>query len=361
MASLRNEWLLSCLLASLWLPGAVSAAVPPKGELRFTAALEEPVWVGEQVELYLELWTDGFSFADQRYVLPEVPGAYLLQADATTIKLSERREGAVWQGLRYVLLLYPQRAGRLEVPPFDVSFTAGAGFGSAPASFKFRTGAVAIEARLPEGAKPGGLLVSARQFTVQAHWDRDLPKDAPLQLQVGDAIALEVTRRADEVPAMVFAPLPIPAIDGLGAYAGTADVIDRANRGELLGERVDRLTLICERPGNFLVPEWRFQWWDPDRQRLSETVIPALPIEVHTNPAYNTAAGQGGATGPGGAYRTLYLALLAVLVVAVAWHRLGGAVRQRLRGTVRRKQAVVFAPPERTGRLLPLNPRKPVP
>jgi len=345
------------LLAALLLPARAPAADALQGDLRFVAQRDGPVWVGEQLNLYLELWTDGFSFGDQQFVLPEVPGGYLLQGDSTTVKLSEDRDGTAWQGLRYTLMLFPQTAGRLEIPPFDVSFTARAGFGSEPASFRFRTEPLRVEARLPAGAEPSGLLVSTTAFTLEARWDRELPAEGPLQLQVGDALTLEVTRRADDLPAMVFAPLPTPAIEGLGVYPGTARVNDRVNRGELTGERTDRVTFICETDGTFLIPAWRFQWWDPDAQRLANKVIPELRLDVHANPAYAGSGEQGPATEGDEKYGQWFLVLLLVLILGAAWRRLAGLVRQRLRGRRRRNLSEAAGPPQRSGRLLPLNPR----
>ena len=345
------------LLTALLLPGMAPAADALRGDLRFVAQHDGPVWVGEQLNLYLELWTDGFSFGDQQFVLPDVPGGYLLQGDSNTVKLSEDRDGVAWQGLRYTLMLFPQLAGRLEIPPFDVRFTARAGFGSEPAPFQFRTQALRVEARLPAGAEPSALLVTTTAFTLEARWDRGLPAEGALQLQVGDALTLEVTRRADDVPAMVFAPLPTPAIDGLGAYPGTVRVNDRVNRGELTGERTDRVTFICETDGTFLIPEWRFQWWDPNAQRLADKVISELRLDVRANPAYAGSGLKSPATEEEEKYGQWFLVLLLVLILGAAWRRLAGLVRQRLRGRRSRNLAQAERPQQRSGRLLPLNPR----
>ena len=120
---------LDILLLTLFLPLAALAEDSLQGEVRFRAAADGTVWVGQQQELHLELWSTGFRFGDQQFQLPEVEGGYLLQADASTLKLSEVRSGETWQGLRYSLLLYPQRAGSVEVPGFDVSFETAGGFG----------------------------------------------------------------------------------------------------------------------------------------------------------------------------------------------------------------------------------------
>jgi hypothetical protein len=120
--------------------------------------------------------------------------------------------------------------------------------------------------------------------------------EGSLALQVGDALTLEVNRRADDVPGMVFDPLPKMAIDGLAVYPGTPRVDDRVNRGSLTGQRNDTITFVCERKGRFIIPELKFQWWDPERERLEEKIIPSLSLEVTANPAFagaSTSSGNG--------------------------------------------------------------------
>lgn len=308
-----NSLLLTLLL--LTAPAAVFAQI--QGDVRFFAEQEDAGWVGQEVQLNLELWSDGFSFGEQQYVVPEVRGGYLLQADSSTVKLSENRAGTQWQGLRYTLLFYPQRAGQLQVPAFDVRFVARAAYGTEPASFEFRTDPLLIEARLPPGVDSSGLLVSSTSFGMEASWSPQRPDDGLLSLKVGDALTLEIKRQAQEVPGMVFPPLPEFDITGLGVYPGAPEVNDTINRGLLSGARTDSVTFICETEGTYEIPEMRFQWWDPEQEVLSEKVIPALEIRVEANPVYaNTSASN--AKGAG-LLKDWQRRGMGLLVLVVAW------------------------------------------
>jgi hypothetical protein len=271
---------------SAWIavPAALLGA-EPQAEVRFSTDAYGPAWVGEEVRLNLELWSDGFSFGKQLFQLPEVEGGFLLQPDASTVKLTERRGGATWQGLRYRLLLYPQRGGRLEVPAFDVSFEASSGFGQPAAPFTFSTEPLSVEARLPPGVQPGQLLVTSSAFELDASWTPAPTAGEPLELTVGDALTLQVLRSADRVPGMVFPPIPIFEIDGLAAYPDKSRVTDRSDRGLLRGQREDSITYLCEREGQYELPAIRFRWWDPQREALEERVIEAVSLAVMPNPA----------------------------------------------------------------------------
>lgn len=345
-----TEWLI-CLLAC---PALAQASDAVEAEIRFDVAEAGPAWVGQEIELYLELWSNGLSFGDQVFRVPEVPGGYLLQADASTLNLNENRGGEPWQGLRYTFLLYPQRAGQMVVPAFDVRFTARMGFGFEPARFELQTAALAIEVRLPEGGRADALTVTTRSFSLESSWSRVFPDEGPLVLQTGDALTLEVRRRAGDLPAMVFEPLPVPSIEGLGVYPAAPQVNDRVNRGELTGERIDRMTFVCERAGRYEIPEWRFQWWDPERGVLAEKVIAAQTLEVAANPAYGSAPTVADLQ-PGSAFpwRTLLIAMAILALTLVTGVRLARPAAR----WIREKRARTGDPRRRTGLLVPLNPR----
>jgi len=316
---------LLCGLALLVLPGTGSAVDALQGEIRFAPAREGAVWVGEKLELNLELWTTGYSFGDQLFALPEVPGGYLLQADSTTIKLSETRDGLAWQGLRYALFFYPQRAGQLVVPSFDVGFSASAGYGSVPTQFDDRTPALSIDARLPPGADGGGLLVTTDSFGMEASWSPRIEPGKALELKVGDSLTLTVEREAGDVPGMVFAPLPVYSAPGLGVYPETPRVNDRVDRGSLTGRRTDSITWIFEKEGEYSIPALEFQWWDPGTEQLSNRSVPAVDVSVVANPAYAGSAASGTGSGQEIHWKPLLVTAMTVVVGSfLAWLLLPG-------------------------------------
>jgi hypothetical protein len=281
---------LLCLLIPL-LPNQSFAAGDEHGaDIGLAIDRDGPFWVGERISVNLEIWTDALSFSAQSFQPPEVKGGFLVSADSSTIKLSERRGDETWQGLRYTLDLYPQREGRITIPEFDVHFSTGMGYGSESQSHLFTTPSVSVEARLPPGAQPGGLLVSSTNFTMEAAWE-PLPDDSGVvELKTGDALVLTLTRRARGVPAMVFEPLPDWQFDGLGVYEDTPTVRDDTDRGSLTGTRIDRVTLVCEQPGRYELPELAFHSWNPETEQLDKALVSGPVLNVSENPAWAAAA-----------------------------------------------------------------------
>ena len=279
----------------------------------------DDIWAGQQVTLNLDLKTTGFSFANSHFNLPEVSGAFLMQTDTTTVKMTERVDGETWQIVRYPLALYPQKAGRLEVPSINVRFNTSAGFGTTARAFEFQTEPLVLSVSLPPGVKDGALVVTTTSFELDHDWQ---PQSNTAK--TGDAITLTVTRRANDISAMLLPPLPVYRTDGLAAYPQAPEVSDKSNRGDLTGERIDSIIWVVEKPGLYNIPGIRFQWWDPKGRELKQQIIPGLSLDVLPSPADRTVAdASDGSVHSNKDFIWLLLSIFAFFTVAFLWFRYG--------------------------------------
>ena len=233
------------------------------------------IWRGQQVTLNLDLKTTGFSFSNTHFNLPEVNGAFLMQTDTTTIKLSEKIDGVTWQIIRYPLALYPQTTGELEIPSIDVRFNSSAGFGSTEKAFEFQTAALQMLIQSPAGVPASELVITSTSFKFDYDWQ---PESGITQ--TGDAITLTVSRQASDISAMLLPPLPVYQVEGLATYPQAPVVNDKTDRGDLIGERTDSIIWVVEQAGDYNIPGIRFQWWDPDERELKQQIIPGISLDI---------------------------------------------------------------------------------
>ena len=277
MSSLRLsgwQWLLALMLLPMAMPALAIDA-------RVRAFVDQPeqVWVGQQVVLKVELLSDGLSFGDQSIRLPDIPGALVLEDTVSTVKLTESVDGDTWQVLSYHYQMFPQRAGRIEIPPIDVAFTVSEGYGSEPVPFERQTEPVAFAVSSPPGVDDPTGLVTTTDLTLKVEVSPE-----PRALKVGDALTRTVTRTAPDVSGMAFTPMPSAVIPGVAAYPKPPEVDDRSNRGELVGKRVESTTYVLQQDGKLTIPGFEFQWWDPVAGKLHSESLPALTLEVAVNP-----------------------------------------------------------------------------
>jgi len=264
------------LLTGLLLPlSLVAQDNEVKAAVSISIEQDQDIWAGQQVTLDLDLKTTGLSFSNSHFNVPEVNGAFLMQTDTTTVKLTEKIDGQDWQIVRYPLALYPQKAGQLDIPPINVRFTTSAGFGSEEKAFEFQTEPMKLSIKLPPGAKQGDLVVTTSSFELEHDWQ---PTTAITK--TGDAVTLTVSRRAGDISAMLLPPLPVFRAEGLASYPQTPEINDKTDRGDLTGVRVDSITWVVEKPGTYEMPGIRFQWWDPDNGELKQQIVPGLSLDI---------------------------------------------------------------------------------
>jgi len=281
-----------------------------KAEVAISINQDQDIWAGQQVTLNLDLKTTGFSFSNSHFNLPEVDGAFLMQTDSTTIKMTEKKDGQDWQIIRYPLALYPQKSGQLEVPPISVRFTTSAGFGSPEKAFEFETRILELTVKLPPGVKAGELVVTTTSFALEHEWQPDSGVT-----KTGDAFTLKVSRHASDISAMLLPPLPVFRTDGLAAYPQAPEVSDKTDRGDLTGVRTDSITWVVEKPGTYEIPGIRFQWWDPLSHELKQQIVPGLSLDVAATASDISPAGA--TLEPEKKSRQLlYLLILVVIVLS---------------------------------------------
>ena len=270
-----NKWLSIAIMCLLFSHSALAEDTELKANIEISVQQKTTNWAGQQLSLNLDLKTTGFSFADVYFNLPEVTGAFLMQTDTTTVKSTENIDGQAWQIISYPLALYPQTAGLLEVPPISVRFNTSAGFGKEEKSFSFQTPALRLEITSPPGIKAGDLVITTSSFSLDYQWqpEADITR-------TGAALSLSITRKAADISAMLFPPLPVFHTDGLAAYPQAPVVLDKSNRGDLVGERTDKIIWLVEKAGQYQIPDISFQWWDPDSQELKQQTVTGRKISI---------------------------------------------------------------------------------
>ncbi len=271
------------LLIFLILSG--SAWAVPDGRVGVSIDTENTLWVGQRVLVHLDLKTDGFSFSGQRFDLPQISGGMLIQTDSSTLKLSEQIEGQSWQVLRYDLSLFAQRQGIIEIPSFDVHFSASAGYGQPEASFDLKTNGLNVQLSLPPGADSARPVVTSSRLTIEEQWQPD-----QAEFKVGEAMTRTIVINAEDVSGMALPAIPDQPVDGIDQLPKAPLVEDRANRGMLTGFRQEQVSYLFKREGPYTLPGGTFAWWNPQTERLEQYQFEAREIEVAPDPLAKTPA-----------------------------------------------------------------------
>ncbi len=188
---------------------------------------------------------------------------------------------------------------------------------------------------LPAEAEGVADLITTPRLSVRDAWGGALD-----ELRVGDAVQRTVSMQADRALGMLLPALSFEAPPGIAVYADQPRVEDRINRGQYRGERVERVTYVLQRAGEFTLPAIELPWWNPDRGVLEREVLEARSFAVSAGSATDLVpalpSGRGmpwrswlerAATYVASHRRALLLAALAALGAAWGLHRAFPAVR----------------------------------
>jgi hypothetical protein len=297
--------------------GAAEAQAAEPALLRVSLAKPGPVLVGEHVTIIVELLTTTTFASAPAFEFPKIPGALLMKPEEHPVLGTEQIDGESYTVQRHELVLFVMRPGVAQIPPFTVRFESPPRFGEKAVERRLTTPALQVEARMPPGAEDLPGLIAARELRVDQTWHPQ-----PQKARVGDAFTRTVTLTAPDVPGMVFPPLPLDKVDGLAVYAKPPAVEDQVERGELTGKRVETVTYVCERPGQFSLPALVIPWWDLTNQQLTRVTLPAVTLEVEPGPVQSTDATAPAEEGSGRSWLRWALGsvLLLVAAMAVVWH-----------------------------------------
>jgi hypothetical protein len=250
-------------------------ALVAAGQLQIDAKLTPAGTIvpGQKLTLTLEIATDRWFSGGTRIKLPEVPGLVIMQTEQFASNASERRGTQNWVIQRWMLDVYPQRAGDFTIPPISARVEVNRGDGDVEGSLT--SPPVDVTVTLPESLADVAQWVAAPDFTAEQRFDRP-----PEKLKVGDAFEREVVFEASDVMAMMLPAFAAEELTGLAAYPSPPVLDNSSNRGQTLATRSQRISYVAQADGEYLLPARDFFWWNTARGELQVLTLPATTIIV---------------------------------------------------------------------------------
>jgi hypothetical protein len=268
--------------AALWMGSLLGfpATLGAEGKaLAYTSLHPKAVTVGQPVALTVDVFVPTYFTGAPRFPQLDVKDAMVVFVDEGQ-NLTESVGEVAYAGQRRSYLIYPQREGAFEIPSFEVKVSyAVDGKASPRTSASARGGS--FTATVPEAARRLEHFIATPSFQLTEATDRTLEG-----LKVGDSITRTITMTAVEAFAMMLPPLPFPPVDGLRVYPAEPRLSDSGGeRGETrVGKRVESVTYVLEKEGQYRVPAIDIDWWDTVARTVRRASLPELALTVAANP-----------------------------------------------------------------------------
>jgi len=271
--------LLVCLWLCLTVPAQAAGELETllaQGQLSIASEMQfgELLVPGQRARLVLEIATSTWFTGGTRIKIPEVPGLVIIQTEQFAANASESRQGQTWVIQRWFLDVFPQRAGDFTIPPIALSLKVNGGE-RGDLTGQLNAPAVSFTVSIPAPLEQAEFWVAAPRFSVEQHLGRDT--DA---LQPGDAFERSIAFSGDDVLAMMLPAFDEERQPGLAAYPAPPVLENSNNRGQTSASRVQTISYVAEKPGDYLLPAREFFWWNTEAQQLSVLSIPAIAVHV---------------------------------------------------------------------------------
>lgn len=270
----------ACLLAA-----CVHAEVAPV-EVRIP---ENEAWVGQRMRVFIDLRTKGSFGGATDFSAPQIPGGFLMKVGSATVS-SKEIGGETYFVQTHEFAFYSQRDGEVNIPSFEVRFGSREGFTGPVTDRKESVPATKVTIRRPPGTDAEAFLVTTDSYELTEQWD---PKPGPAQQ--GAVFKRTIIQRAHNVPGMALPRGPDTVPDGWRIYPADVQTADKADRGDLRGERRETITYLAQQPGTVTLPALSFQWWNPQTQKLESKTLAAVTFEISPAPSAASPAEQSAA------------------------------------------------------------------
>jgi len=236
------------------------------------------VYVGQKVKLNVDVMTNTWFPKAPQYPELRIPGAICLEMSQFGINFTERIEGETYAVQRKAYVIYPQKAEQYSVPSLTVEIVyarPGQPHGKASLNSPIQT----FTARIPEQAEGLDYFVTTPRLQVAEEYDRKFDG-----LKVGDSIKRSVAMTADDSVGMLLPPLEFSSAEGLAIYPAAPRMEDESNRGVYTGRRIESVTYLMEKEGEYTLPEISIFWFDIQSQTIKTEILPAVNFSVAANP-----------------------------------------------------------------------------
>jgi hypothetical protein len=256
------------------LAGARQAAMEPAKMVAVVEASRDRVYVGEPIVVTYILYTQT-SVSDLQFVqAPEYPGFWseeLPKPDAPPGGEPAELGGERYRRFPFLRrLLFPTRAGTLDIPATTLRMAVPGGMFEPPVAVQRSTKPITVVAQaVPEEPGWSG---AVGQFALGAELDRSavrLGEAATLRVTVSGRGNLKWVERA-----------PAVSVSGARAYPPQVKDAIRADVAGLEGSRTWDYVIVPETAGTLQVPAVEFTWFDPAAGRMTRASSTPLTLEV---------------------------------------------------------------------------------
>ena len=261
---------------------------------------------GEKLSFYIKLFSKTIFSGSPRFELPIMNNGLLYKVQDRPVLGTENVKGVAYVTQLHEFWFFPKVSGELTIPEVKVSFSTSAAKGGGEQQHNMQAAPLTVKVSPLPGVPDDSAIIATDHFTIEQSWHPKVQNGV-----VGDVVIRTITMRATNTASIFLPEIGVAKIPGVSMYKDPAEVDDNNERGEATAQRKDSITYLFEAEGKYTLSAVSLNWWDSSGQRLQESILEGLTIEIAANPDMSAlqASGGGVQSGRAGDYKIMLICL----------------------------------------------------
>lgn len=193
-----------------------------------------------------------------------------------------RRMGKRFAVIERIYTIYPQTSGSITIEPVRFqaqssrsSFFTFDPFGPQPNMIVVQSEPVKLEILPVPAAFTGNHWLPAQRLELKEEWS-----ESPPEFYVGEPITRTLSLTAVGLTASQLPELPEWTTSGFRQYPDQPSLTNSKTALGVTGKRIEKIAIIPNQAGNYVLPEIRIPWWNTSTDSLEYAIMPERKIIV---------------------------------------------------------------------------------
>lgn len=192
---------------------------------------------------------------------------------------TETIDGKRFTTLSYEYVVFPLKAGKLDLPPLSVDFESPLEGDYKGKPFHVTTKGASIEILpIPNNDHNYSLFV-ANNISVSESWSNKF-----IDLKVGDVLERTIRISTNGTLANMIPPIAFDSLTWASTYSGKPSLSQTLDGKSLSSERMDKQTYLLEKEGTYEIPEIQIHYYNLNNRKWMSKTIASREIIVADNP-----------------------------------------------------------------------------
>ncbi|WP_259068104.1 BatD family protein [Mucilaginibacter sp. X4EP1] len=208
----------------------------------------------------------------------QIPNAFIMPFDKTVPGIFTIN-GQNYAGLTFYYIVFPYKEGHYTLPPINIVATTPPVGDSKAQRINVKMQALSyIVKPVPKNFSSDNWFV-AKDVSIEQRWSRSLSR-----LKVGDVVTRTITINARGTLPQFIPELKTDSLSWGSVYPQPSTLTDTRDEYDANGQRIQSVTYLLEKEGNFTFPQATIEWFNPINSRVYKRNTPVVKIHVATNP-----------------------------------------------------------------------------